>query len=164
MTFVFPQVCNKLTSLFGSPWIDLAKIFNFPLWWILIQDDHEAESQDAYLKAYQWDRFNADASAGLVTTIMLMRKDSQQLRAKCEELEGRCAQLETNPVSNEKTTSRFFYFKNKLYILYKYIHICVYVYIYIFFFIIYTYLYTFFNVHRQHRRISFVIQKHSDFQ
>ena len=64
----------------------------------LAKDDHEAESQDAYLKAYQWDRFNADASAGLVTTIMLMRKESQQLRAKCEELEGRCAQLETNQV------------------------------------------------------------------
>ena len=163
MTFIFPQVCNKLTSLFGSPWIDLAKIFNFPLWWILIQDDHEAESQDAYLKAYQWDRFNADASAGLVTTIMLMRKDSQQLRAKCEELEGRCAQLETNQVSNEKTTSPFLISKtNYTYYINIYTYLCMYIYVYICF--IYTDLYTFFNVHWQHRRISFMIQKHSDFQ
>ena len=44
----------------------------------------------SYLHAFRLDRFNEDAAEGLVRTSLAMKKQAEELKSKCEDLERSC--------------------------------------------------------------------------
>ena len=65
----------------------------------------EREAQDAFLKAFRWDHNNPDAANGLVTIVMEMRKENEDLKQRCEDVENLkqiCKDLQTRCGSLER--------------------------------------------------------------